>query len=85
MKLEERETKMNDNAQPEGFDPEPDFGPEPWLNANVEGAIINLQEILYDEGCSVNGLEIVVPSTPGDNFKLHTDYGTINVVAKEIA
>lgn len=84
MKHEESEKQMENN-QPEGYDPEPDFGPEPWLNANVEGAIINLQEILYEEGCSVNGLEIVVPATPGDNFELRTDYGTINVVAKEIA
>ena len=84
MKHEESETQMENN-QPEAYDPEPDFTEEQWFDDNVRAAVENLQEILYEAGCGVNGLAITVPSTPGENQTFTTDFGQVNIVAKEIA
>lgn len=63
-----------------------DLGPEDkWVDDNVIAAVLNLQEILYEAGCSVNGITITVPATPGDNVTLNLDYGSVKLEAKEIA
>lgn len=68
----------------ENYIPEPDFTEDEWFDDNVKAAVENLQEILYDAGCGVNGLTIGVPSTPGENQRFQTGFGEVSIFAKEI-
>lgn len=58
-------------------DPAPDFGPELWLTEDIESALNNLLEVLYNEGAGVNGAQIILPSIPGDSLTVQTDFGKV--------
>lgn len=65
-------------------DPAPDLGPDLWMNDNIHAAITNLMEILYDDGASVNGMEIHLPLIPGDELTITTDYGQVSIIGKDL-
>lgn len=66
-------------------DPAPNYDEdEKWLDDNVRAAIENVQEILFEAGVGVNGIELIVPSLPGANEQFDTDYGHVYVSAREI-
>lgn len=63
-----------------------DLGPEDqWVNPEITNAVNALQEALYSAGCNVNNMKITVPSLPGINANIETDYGKISIVAEEVA
>ena len=70
----------------EDQDPAPNFDEDQsWIDDEVTEALNHLAEVFWNAGCNVNGVVITVPSLPGLNAEIQTDYGVIKVVAQEVA
>lgn len=66
-------------------DPAPDFNEDQhWVDDEAVAAIERLAEVFWNAGCNVNGIVIKVPSLPGLNQDIQTDYGIVKVEAAEI-
>lgn len=65
-------------------DPAPDLGPEEdWVTVEVTDAINALVDALYSAGASVNGVQIIIPTIPGEDYTVHSDYGDVQLIAKD--
>ena len=69
----------------EDQDPAPNFDEDQaWINDEAVSALNHLAEIFWNAGCNVNGMKITVPSLPGINASIETDYGKITIEAEEV-
>lgn len=60
--------------------PEEPFG----VSSQLWEAISQVQNLLYEEGCGVNGIVITVPDLEGTETKITTDFGEVRIVPEEI-
>lgn len=66
-------------------DPAPDLSPEEdWVTGEITDAVNQLVDALYSAGCGVNGIEMIIPSIPGDDYTVHSDYGDVKLTQKAV-
>lgn len=66
------------------YDPAPDLSSDdPWVTPDIEVAIKNLMELMYEQGCVIKGTVISLPTTPGSDFVLDTDFGHVTIRSED--
>lgn len=57
--------------------------PTQWVSKDVEAALSNLCEIMWNEGISIPGMTITLHELPGEPLSVGTDFGIVHFKEQE--